>query len=109
MEDRDRIAAELRDTTIQRLFATGLSLQGAVDLAAEAEVRRRVGTSIDELDEVVRMLRDAVLGLEHRPRRGGLRQEVLRLCGKLPLNAPLALRPPTQPSAWAAADAIRRR
>jgi hypothetical protein len=37
MEDRDRIAAELRDNVIQRIFAAGLSLQGAADLAAEPE------------------------------------------------------------------------
>jgi signal transduction histidine kinase len=83
MEDRDRIAAELRDNIIQRVFAAGLSLQGAADLAAEPEVRRRVGTSVEELDDVVRMLRNAVFGLEHRPRRRGLRQELLGLCGEL--------------------------
>jgi len=83
MEDRDRIAAELRDNIIQQVFAAGMSLQGAADLASEPEVRRRVGTSVEQLDDVVRMLRDAVFGLEHRPRRRGLRQEVLGLCGQL--------------------------
>ncbi len=83
MEDRDRIAAELRDKIIQRIFTAGLNLQGAVNLTTEAEVRRRVGTSIDELDHVVRMLRETVFGLGHRPRRGGLRQEVLGLCSGL--------------------------
>jgi len=83
IEDRDRIAAELRGTVIQRLFAAGLSLQGAVDLAAEAEVRRRIGASVDELDHVVRMLRNAVFGLERRHQGGGLRQEVLELCSTL--------------------------
>ena len=83
MEDRDRIAAELRDKIIQWIFAAGLSLQGAADLTTEAEVRRRVGTSVEELDDVVRMLRDAVFGLEHRQQRGGLRQEALGLCSTL--------------------------
>ncbi len=83
MEDRDRIAAELRDNIIQRIFAAGLSLQGAADLTSDAAVRRRVGTSIDELDHVVRMLRETVFGLGHRPRRVGLRQEVLGLCSEL--------------------------
>ena len=83
MEDRDRIAAELRGTVIQRIFAAGLSLQSAADLAGEAEVRRRVGRSVEELDEVVRMLRNAVFGLEHRQGRTGLRQRVLGLCGTL--------------------------
>ena len=83
MEDRDRIAAELRGTIIQRVFAAGLSLQGAADLAADAGVRRRVGMAVDELDQVVRMLRNAVFGLEHRQSRDGLRQRVLGLCGTL--------------------------
>ena len=83
MEDRDRIAAELRGTIIQRIFAAGLSLQGAADLAGEAEVRRRVGTAVEDLDQVLRMLRNAVFGLEHRQSRDGLRQRVLRLCGTL--------------------------
>jgi Histidine kinase len=83
IEDRDRIAAELRDKIIQRIFAAGLSLQGAAGLTTDAEVRRRVGTSIDELDNVVRLLRDTVFDLEHRLHRGGLRQEVLGVCGKL--------------------------
>jgi signal transduction histidine kinase len=83
MEDRDRIAAELRGNVIQRIFAAGLTLQGAVNLTTEAETRRRIGISVGELDEVVRMLRDAVFGLEHRPQLGGLRQEVLGLCSRL--------------------------
>jgi signal transduction histidine kinase len=83
MEDRDRIATELRGNVIQRIFAAGLTLQGAVELTAEAHARRRIETSIGELDEVVRMLREAVFALEHRPRHSGLRQQVLGLCGGL--------------------------
>jgi hypothetical protein len=83
MEDRDRIATELQGNVIQRLFAAGLTLQGAVNLTAEVHVRRRIETSIGELDEVIRMLREAVFGLGHRPRHSGLRQEVLGLCSGL--------------------------
>ena len=83
MEDRDRIATELRGNVIQRIFAAGLTLQGAMELTAEAEARRRIGISVEELDEVIRMLREAVFGLEHHPRRGGLRQQVLGLCSEL--------------------------
>jgi signal transduction histidine kinase len=83
MEDRDRIATELQGNVIQRVFAAGMTLQGAVNLTAEAHVRRRIETSIGELDEVVRMLREAVFGLEHRPWHSGLRQQLLGLCSGL--------------------------
>ncbi len=82
MEDRDRIAADLRDKVIQRVFAAGLTLQAAATLTREPEVRRRVGASVEDLDQAVRMLRDAIFGLERRPRHRGLRQEVLDLCGE---------------------------
>ena len=42
LEDRDRIARDLHDHVIQRLFATGMSLQGALTWVNHAEARRRV-------------------------------------------------------------------
>jgi signal transduction histidine kinase len=80
MEDRDRIAADLKDKVIQQIFAAGLTLQGAAALTAEPEVRRRVGASIDDLDQAIRMLRDTIFGLEQRMQSRKLRQEVLDLC-----------------------------
>ena len=79
-EDRDRIAADLQDKVIQRVFAAGLTLQGAASLTAEPEARRRVQASIDDLDHVLRMLRDTIFGLDHRAKSRGLRQEILDLC-----------------------------
>ncbi len=83
IEDRDRIAADLQDHVIQRVFAAGLRLQGAATLASEPEVRRRVEASVDDLDRVVRMLRDAIFGLKQRRQGRGLRQELLELCADL--------------------------
>lgn len=82
-EDRDRIAADLQDKVIQRIFATGLTLQGAATLTAEPEARRRLQAYIDDLDHVLRMLRDTIFGLDHRTKRRGLRQEILDLCSDL--------------------------
>jgi signal transduction histidine kinase len=79
-EDRDRVAADLQDKVSQRAFAAGLTLQGAATLTAEPEARRRVQASIDDLDHVVGMLRDTILGLDHRTKSRGLRQEILDLC-----------------------------
>jgi signal transduction histidine kinase len=83
LADRDRIAADLRDKVIQRMFAAGLTLQSAASRTADGEVRRRIETSIDELDQAVRLLRDAIFGLEQRPEDLRLRQEVMHLCGGL--------------------------
>jgi signal transduction histidine kinase len=82
MADRDRIAADLRDKVIHRIFAAGLSLQSAAAVA-EPKVRRRVDASIEELDQTVRMLRDTIFGLDRRLRGRGLREEILQLSGEL--------------------------
>jgi signal transduction histidine kinase len=83
IEDRERIAAVLRDEVIQQVFAAGLSLQGTADLTADAQVRRRIDATVENLDHAVRMIRDAVFGLGYPARRDGLRQQVVALCGGL--------------------------
>jgi signal transduction histidine kinase len=77
-EDRERIARDLHDTVIQRLFATGLSLQGAARLAERPEVRARIEAAVDDLDVTVRHIRTAIFGLESSGARGeALRSRVL--------------------------------
>ena len=83
LADRDRIAADLRDTVIQRIFTAGLRLQSAASQTRSGEVRNKIGASIEDLDETVRMLRDAIFGLEQRPSDRGLRQEITDLCAQL--------------------------
>ncbi len=83
IQDRDRIAADLQDKVIQQIFVTGIRLQGAATLAAEPEVRSRVEASVNDLDQVVRMLRDTIFGLQRRMTGRGLRQELLELCADL--------------------------
>src|SRR5207253_7932424 len=63
-EDRERIARDLHDTVIQRLFATGLGLQGAARLAERPEVRARIQTAVDDLDETIRQIRTTIFALE---------------------------------------------
>ncbi|MEV4703014.1 GAF domain-containing protein [Actinoplanes sp. NPDC049316] len=64
LEDREHIAAALRDRVIQRLFRHGLALQGAAGRAASVEVRHRLQEQIDEVDAIIRDIRDTVLSLE---------------------------------------------
>ena len=62
--DRDRIARDLHDQVIQRLFATGMSLQGAAARIPDDEAARRVNTSIDSLDETIRDIRSVIFELQ---------------------------------------------
>jgi len=82
-QDRDRIAAGLQDEVIQRIFAAGLALQSAASLSTQPGVRQRVETAAGDLDQVLRLLRDTVFGLERRLRDRGLRREILELCGDI--------------------------
>ena len=61
--DRERIARDLHDTVIQRLFAVGLSLQGAARAAEKPEVSARIEAAVDELDETVREVRASIFEL----------------------------------------------
>jgi signal transduction histidine kinase len=65
-EDRDRIARDLHDLVIQRLFATGMSLQGTMALIGDPEVAHRVEKAIDALDETIRDIRSAIFSLQAR-------------------------------------------
>ncbi len=65
-EDRDRIARDLHDLVIQRLFATGMSLQGTMALIGDPEVAHRVEKAIDALDDTIRDIRSAIFKLQSR-------------------------------------------
>lgn len=82
VEDRERIARDLHDTVIQRLFATGLSLQGTVPMVRNSPdgAEARLEQAVDDLDLTVRHIRSAIFALESsRSSREGLRGRVLAL------------------------------
>ncbi|HEX4817955.1 MAG TPA: GAF domain-containing protein [Nonomuraea sp.] len=64
LEDRDRIAKDLHDVVIQRLFATAMSLMGAVRLVERPQAAERVQHAIDELDETIRQIRSTIFALQ---------------------------------------------
>jgi signal transduction histidine kinase len=66
LEDRDRIARDLHDLVIQRLFATGMSLQGAAALLRDPETGHRVEQAVDALDETIKDIRAAIFSLQAR-------------------------------------------
>jgi signal transduction histidine kinase len=74
LEDRERIARDLHDVVIQRLFATGMQLQTAAKLA-RPEVADRVNSAVDDLDRTIRDIRSAIFELRS-PTSAELRVEI---------------------------------
>jgi signal transduction histidine kinase len=82
-EDRERIARDLHDLAIQRLFAAGMTLQGATRYVTDPKGSEQVLRVVDDLDETIRIIRSAVFGLRrHEPgaaEAGGLRARAARV------------------------------
>jgi len=76
VEDRERIARDLHDTVIQRLFATGLALQSMVRLAPP-EIATRLLAAIDDVDDTIRQIRTTIFALEGPMGGEGLRDELV--------------------------------
>ncbi len=63
LHDRDRIARDLHDLAIQRLFATGITLQSATRLIDRPEAAERVGRAVNDLDTTIKIIRSTIFGL----------------------------------------------
>lgn len=79
LTDRDRIAQDLHDLVIQRLFATGLQLQGAARFTDEEVMVERLTSAVSELDATIRDIRATIFALQRRPDEGSLRDDVRAL------------------------------
>ncbi|WP_329361800.1 GAF domain-containing protein [Streptomyces sp. NBC_00669] len=80
LEDRDRIARDLHDMAIQRLFATGMTLQSTLRFVDHPEATERLMRAVDDLDETIKIIRSTIFGLrahEAEHRTGGLRSQVV--------------------------------
>ncbi|WP_130800225.1 sensor histidine kinase [Streptomyces otsuchiensis] len=75
LADRDRIARDLHDLAIQRLFATGMTLQSAQRFVHHPGAAERLERAVDDLDETIKIIRSTIFGLRARPgdRRSALR------------------------------------
>jgi signal transduction histidine kinase len=80
-EDRDRIARDLHDLVIQRLYATGMSLEGVSARLGDSDNGRRITSAVDALDETIREIRSAIFSLHARPANdsGTLRGRILEV------------------------------
>ncbi|MFJ8623071.1 GAF domain-containing protein [Kitasatospora sp. NPDC093550] len=79
LEDRDRIARDLHDLAIQRLFATGMTLQSAGRLIESPAAADRVARAVADLDETIKIIRSTIFGLRaHSEPDRGLRARATR-------------------------------
>ncbi len=90
-EERERIAAELSGSVIQRVFAAGLSLNSAAGMTTDSQVRKRIEAAVRELDQVIRDIRNVVFHAQAPPPPGtGLSQDVLGLSERLATTASIS-------------------
>ncbi|MEV0646155.1 GAF domain-containing protein [Phytomonospora sp. NPDC050363] len=76
--DRDRIASDLHDQVIQRLYAVGMSLQGTARRISDPEVRERIDAAVEQLDHTVRDIRGSIFDLHSTgDEAGSLRRRLL--------------------------------
>lgn len=75
--DRDRIAGDLHERVVARLFRAGLALQGVHTLSTEPEVTRRADAVVADLDESLKLLRETIFGLRGGLAAPGLRRAIL--------------------------------
>jgi signal transduction histidine kinase len=84
MTDRDRIARSLHDTVVQRLFASGLSLQSVVGLlGSRPDVAGRIDQVVQDLDESITLLRRSIFEAAQRAPVPGLRRSILEVSREL--------------------------
>ena len=79
MQDRERIARDLHDMVIQRLFAAGMNLQAVQGTAQPPIVAERIAATINELDDTIRELRAAIFQLGQHGERRTLSAQVTEL------------------------------
>jgi signal transduction histidine kinase len=92
LADRDRIAGDLHDHVIQRLFAAGMSLQAVVGQIGNANARGRVTQVVAQLDTTVREIRTSIFDL-HTPTEenpGSLRRRMLDAVAELSAEAAMS-------------------
>jgi signal transduction histidine kinase len=84
-EDRDRIARDLHDLVIQRLYATGMSLEGSMPLITRPELRDRVRHAVDAMDDTIKDIRGTIFALHSRSedKPPGLRSQILAVMDEM--------------------------
>ena len=82
-EDRDRIGRDLHDLVIQRLFAIGLGLEGAIRTADRPEVRQRLTSAVDDIDETIEDIRRSIFALTVPTQATDVRTTIMDLVARV--------------------------
>ena len=95
-EDRDRIARDLHDLVIQRLYASGMKLQGTIPMIDRAPVQERVSSVVNDLDTTIKDIRQAIFALQARGKAApGLPDKIMdvieEMTGPMGMTASLRL------------------
>lgn len=86
LADRERIAHDLHDQVIQRVFAVGMDLQGVIARLRSPELAGRIGRSVDELQAVVTDIRSTIFDLHHPQEAHGLAKRIRESFARLTEN-----------------------
>jgi len=83
--DRDRIARDLHDTVIQRLFATGMQLESSMRFMTGPEASERVQSAVSDLDKTIKEIRSTIYSLQRSDRSSSssLRARIVELIEEL--------------------------
>lgn len=77
IEDRERIGRDLHDTVIQRLFATGLTLQAVTRMSDRPQITERLTRAVDDINDTVHQIRTTIFALQAQPDDRSVRTELL--------------------------------
>ena len=78
-DERERVARDLHDTVIQRLFATGMVVQGIADSAQAADVADRLHAVVSDMEDSIRQLRSTIYELGLIDNERGIRAQIISL------------------------------
>jgi signal transduction histidine kinase len=79
--ERERIARDLHDDVIQRVFATGMALEAAALVSTQPEVVDRLNRAVEDLDATIRTVRSTIFELGRNPGSEiSARQQVMAVC-----------------------------
>jgi PAS domain S-box-containing protein len=80
VEDRERIARDLHDVVIQKIFAAGMTVQSVASRSADPDQSRRLHRVVDDLDDTIREIRSVIFSLQSELRdHAGLRARILEV------------------------------
>ncbi len=82
-EERERIARDLHDDVIQRVFAAGLSLQATAQMSSQPVVQERLSRVVDDLDVTIQHVRNTIFELgRSRVPTASLRADIVGVCNE---------------------------